>query len=70
MLKHEIRSAITAGSCVIHSFFSVDLAVFVYEKQCKSCNSLISNGRSQIGLKTSHVAETAFTCSSWSRKSA
>jgi len=43
MLKHEIRSAITAGNKVIHNFFSVDLAVFVYEKQCKSCHSLISN---------------------------
>jgi len=30
MPKHEIRSAITAGNKVIHNFFSVDLAVFVY----------------------------------------
>jgi len=46
MLKHEIRSAITAGKKVIHNCFSVDLAVFVYGKQCKSCHSLISNRRS------------------------
>jgi len=52
MLKHEIRSAITAGNQVIHNFFSVDLAVLVYGKQCKSCHSLISNRRSSIGSKT------------------
>jgi len=34
MLKHEIRFTITAGNKVIHNFFSVDLAVFVYGKQC------------------------------------
>jgi len=64
MLKHEIRSAITSGNKDIHNFFSVDLAAFVYRKQCKSCHSLISNRRSYIGFKTSHGAETALTCSS------
>jgi len=63
MLKHEIRSAITAGNKVIHNFFSVDLAVFAYGKQFKSCHSLISNRRSEIGFKTSHGPETALTCS-------
>ena len=70
MLKHETRSEITAGNKVIHNFFSVDLAVFVYEKQRKSCHSFISNRRSSIGFKTSHGAETALTSSSWYRKSA
>jgi len=46
MLKHEIISAITTGNKVIHNFFSVDLAVFVYGKQCKSSHSLISNRQS------------------------
>jgi len=46
MLKHEVKSAITAGNKVIHNFFSVDLEVFAYGKQCKSCHSLISNRRS------------------------
>jgi len=64
MLKHEIRSAITAGNKAIHNFFCVDLAVFVYGKQCKSCHSLISNRRSLIGFKTSDGVETALTCGS------
>jgi len=34
MPKHEISSAITAGNKVIHNFYSVNLAVFVYGKQC------------------------------------
>ena len=48
MLMHDIRSAITAGNKVIHNFFSVDMAVFVYGKQCMSCRSLISNRQSWI----------------------